>query len=210
MLAFHRGDLEGARTFWLTSLERAEQIGAAPLEALLLNHLGEVARAQGHRGEARTRFEAARALATDLDDKRLQCEALYNLGLLELADGRADDARANCTDALRLAEEAGIRVDVGRALLALGEVHASTLFDDTGHGNKAADEYFHRGVALFREIGNEAELAHGLYRYGQYRVERGDTAEGRAMLGEAETIFQRLGMHGEARARQVIGELDAS
>jgi hypothetical protein len=89
-------------------------------------------------------------------------------------------------------------------------VHASTLFDDTGHGSRAADEFFRRGVELFREIGNEAELAQGLYRYGQYRVERGEVAEGRALLGEAEAIFGRLGMRAENRARQVIGELDAS
>jgi len=65
----------------------------------------------------------------------------------------------------QLAELAGIRVDVGRALLALGEVHASTLFDDTGHGSRAADEFFRRGVELFREIGNEAELARGEGRF---------------------------------------------
>ncbi len=210
MLAFHRGDLDGARAFWASALERAVQIGAAPLEALLLNHLGEVASALGQRGEARTHFDAARALAAELADRRLLCEALYNLGLLELAEGRTDEAQQRCREALELAEQAGIRVDVGRALLALGEVHASTLFDDTGHGGSAADDYFRRGVALFREIGNEAELARGLLRYGHYRVERGDVDTGRSLLGEAEHIFARLGMQASNPVRRVIGELDAS
>jgi len=58
MLAFHRGDLDGAKRYWTDALQLAEQIGAAPLEALLLNHLGEVAHALGQRGEARNRFEA--------------------------------------------------------------------------------------------------------------------------------------------------------
>jgi tetratricopeptide (TPR) repeat protein len=210
MLAFHRGDLAGARHLWEGALQRSEQIGAAPLEALVLNHLGEVARSLGQRGEARTRIEAARALATELDDKRLLCESLYNLGLVELGDGHAHEALGRCSEALLLAEQAGIRVDVGRALLALGEVHASTLFDDTGSGTCHADDYFRRGVALFREIGNEAELAQGLYRYGQYRMERGETAEGRALLAEAETLFARIGMQAERRERRMIGELDAS
>ncbi len=210
MLAFHRGDIEGARAYWESALQRAVQIGAAPLEALLLNHLGEAARALGQRGEARTRFEASRELSAELDDRRLLCESLYNLGLLELADGRAEIALERCSEALTLAEQAGIRVDVGRALLALGEVHAATLFDDTSASSNAAEDHFQRGVALFREIGNEAELARGLFRYGQYRVERGDTEGGRSLLGEAHLIFSRLGVQDDKRLLRAIGELDPS
>ena len=208
MLAFHRGDLTNASAYWQTALERAVKIGSMPLEALLLNHLGEVARASGQRGEARTRFDAARALAEELDDRRLLCESLYNLGLLELADGHNDEALARCTEALHLAETAGIRVDVGRALLALGEVHAATLFDDTGSGTLTADDYYQRGIALFREIGNNAELGHGLVRYGQYRIERTDVEGGRSLLGEAQLIFGRLGMKNDERLLRVMGETE--
>ncbi len=116
MIAFHRGDFGAAQAYWGSALERAELIGATPLQALLLNHLGEVARAMGQRSEARQRFQSAQTLATELADRRLRCEALYNLGLLDLAEGRADDAHALCAEALALAEAAGIRVDVGRAL----------------------------------------------------------------------------------------------
>ncbi|MEO6952720.1 MAG: tetratricopeptide repeat protein [Polyangia bacterium] len=208
MLAFHRGDLVNANAYWQTALDRAVRIGSMPLEALLLNHLGEVARASGQRGEARTRFDAARALAVELDDRRLLCESLYNLGLLELADGRNEDALAHCTEALQLAETAGIRVDVGRALLALGEVHAATIFDDTGSGTGTADDYYQRGIALFREIGNDAELGHGLMRYGQYRLERTDTEGGRTLLAEAQIIFGRLGMKSDERLLRVMGETE--
>jgi tetratricopeptide (TPR) repeat protein len=206
VLKFQRGDTEGARLEWEKALELAESIGALPLQAALLNHLGEAARALGHRGEARTRFEAAEALARDLDDRRLLSEALRNIGLLDLAAGDSAHALEKCNQALEIANAAGIRVDVGRALLALGEVNAATLFDDTGSGVHRAEEFFTRGVALFREIGNEAELAIGLERFGKYNIERGEVEQGRALLTEAQTIFTRLGMKSEA-LRRVMGDL---
>ncbi len=208
MLSFHRGDIASARTYWQSALQRAEQIGAAPLEALLLNHLGETARATGQLPEARKHFESARKLAAELEDRRLLCEALYNLGLLELAEGHGDEALARCNEALQLAEAAGIRVDIGRALLALGEVHGSTLFDDTGLGPRTAESYFTRGVELFREIGNDAELGQALMRFGTYRVEHGQGSEGEVMIGEARLIFARLGMQGEPRLLRASVDLE--
>jgi tetratricopeptide (TPR) repeat protein len=172
----------------------------------LLCHLGEAARVHGQRGEARMRFEAAEALARDLDDKRLLSEVLRNLGLLDLSDGDSAQAMRRCLQAHDIADAAGIRVDVGRALLALGEVHGSTLFDDTGSGARKADDYFQRGVALFREIGNDAELAIGLERFGKYRIEHGDVGHGMQLLTESQEIFTRLGMKPEALSR-LMGDL---
>ena len=172
-----------------------------------MSHLGETARVDGSRAEARTRFEAALALATDLDDKHLLAETERLIGLVDLESGDPKVAYERCVRALEIAESAGIRVDVGRALLALGEVHAATLFDDTGHGEKAAEDYFSRGVALFREIGNEAELATGLERFGRYRIERGAVDDGKLLLTEAESICRRLGMRAGEALRRVIGEL---
>jgi tetratricopeptide (TPR) repeat protein len=207
MIAFQRGDVDSARREWEGALEVAEAIGALPLQARLLNHLGEAARVLGHRGEARNRFDAAEQLARDVDDKRVLSEALRNLGLLDLVGGDAARALERCGQAFEIAEAAGIRVDVGRALLALGEVHAATLFDDTGRGAQQAEDFFQRGVALFREIGNEAELALGLERFGKYRVERGEIQDGKQLLTEAQEIFTRLGMRAGDAVKRVIGEL---
>lgn len=207
VLAFQRGDVATARPTWERALAGAERIGDLPLQALLLYHLGEAARAEGHRGEARKRFEAAESLARDLDDRRLLSHATRAQGLIDLAEGDNARARERCEASLELAQAAGIRVDEGRALLALGEVHAATLFDDTGHGAQQAEDYFRRGVTLFREIGNEAELGAGLERLGKYRIERGDVADGKQILTEAEAIFRRLGILAGDALRRVIGEL---
>ncbi len=207
VLAFQRGDLDGAHKIWEAALAEAERIGNLPLSALLLSQLGEAARLSGHRTEARTRFDAALALARDLDDKRILSQTERHLGLLHLEDGDNALALEHCDHALSLADAAGIRVDVGRALIALGQVHAATLFDDTGHGAERARDYFSRGVELFREIGNEAELAAGLERFGKYCIERGDVDEGKKLLTEAEAIFRKLGMRAGDALRRVIGEL---
>jgi tetratricopeptide (TPR) repeat protein len=207
VLAFQRGDVHGARPVWEKALSSAERLGALPLQALLLYHLGEAARADEHRGEARKRFEAAESLARDLDDRRLLSHATRALGLLDLSEGDHARARAQCDTSLAIAQTSGIRVDIGRALMALGMVHAATLFDDTGLSAQQAEDYFARGVDLFREIGNDAELAAGLERFGRYRVEHGDVADGKAMLTEAQGIFTRLGMAAGDELGRMIGEL---
>jgi tetratricopeptide (TPR) repeat protein len=207
VLAFQRGHVDEARRIWEAALAEAERIGAPPLQALLLSHLGEAARVGGSRVEAERHFTAALALARELDDRRLCAECERHLGLIDLETGDRTRALARCETSLTIAETAGIRVDVGRALLALGEVHAATLFDDSGRSAQRAEEYFRRGVALFREIGNDAELGVGLERLGRHRIELGDVGEGKSLLTEAESIFRRLGMRAGEALHGVLGEL---
>ena len=206
MLSFQRGDAEGARREWEEGLNIAEEIGQLPLSAVLEGHLGEAARAQGQLAEARTRFERSQQLAREIDDRRLLADATRNLGLVALAHGENERALEMVTRAHELATVANVPVSVGRALLALGEVHAATLFDDAGSGG-TAETYFRKGVDVFRGIRNEAELAVGLERFGRYWVERGDVAQGRGMLTEAQEIFARLGMKAGVALERMILDL---
>lgn len=207
VLAFQRGDLEGARLAWEEALSIADEIGALNLQAGLEGHLGELARALGNQSEARTRFERSGQVAADLGDRRLLSEATRNLGQLELAHGNNERAFELCTHSLELAEAAGIPVSVGRALIALGEVQAATLFDDASQGPSPAADSYQRGVDVLRRIGNEAELALALQSYGRYRVEQGDVEAGRVLLTEAHTIFERLGMKAGDSVSRMITEL---
>lgn len=207
MLAFQRGDLPAARRSWEEALLLAEQVGATPLQVAVLCHLGEVLLLQGTLAEAQAQFRTAKGLARELSDKRLLSESTRSLGLVALRMGDPKEALGQCEAALRLAEEAGVRVDVGRALLALGEVHAATLFDAEARGEVPALDYYRRGVELFREIGNNAELAVGLSRTGRYLVERGEIEEGRALLTEAEGIFARLKVRAREDVLQMLSEI---
>jgi tetratricopeptide (TPR) repeat protein len=212
VLAFERGDREAARRGWEQGLAEAERIGALPLQALVLNNLGELALVEGKAEEARRRLEETMGLARDLDDRRLLSESARNLGLLELDGGNAPRARELARRALEIAQASGLRDHVGRALLALGEVHAVTLFDadkTQEHGERpaGAEEFFRRGVELFRELGNEGELAKGLERFGRYKLEHGEVDTGKNLLREAQAIFARLGMKAGEEVTRVIGEL---
>ena len=97
---------------------------------------------------------------------------------------------------------------MGRALLSLGEISASTIFDAAVEkAGGQAEEYFQRGIELFRELGNDAELAKGLERFGRHQLEKGRVEEGKALLEEARGIFERLGMKAGAAIAKVIGEI---
>ena len=209
MLEFQRGNLEVARDQWEEALASMEEIGALPMQALLLNHLGEAALFEHHLGEARSRFDAAEQLARDIDDKRLVSEALRNLGLVDLQEGDRVRAMERCRQALDIATLAGIRVDIGRALLALGQVHSATLFDETSLGVDRAETFFRKGVSLFREIGNDAELAIGLEQFGRFQIERGEVESGRQLLSEAQAICTRLGVRSGDSLERVLGSLSS-
>lgn len=209
VLSFERGDQDGARRMWSEALADAEDIGALPLQALALANLGEVALVQKKTEEARRRLDETIAIVRDLDDRRLLADALRNLALLVLEEGDASTARAHATESLQIAQSSGLRDYEGRALVALGEVHAGTLFDaDRADGDvPLAEDFFRRGVALFREVGNDSELAKGLDRFGRYHLEHGNTHAGRTLLEEAHRLYVRLGMKASDELQKVLGEL---
>jgi tetratricopeptide (TPR) repeat protein len=195
VIEFVRGHLDRAVALWQESLGIAEEIGAIPLQAMLLNNLGEAAMAEGEVAGARQRLEEAVQLARLLDERRTLTDALRNLGLLELQEGHAEKAKALVEESLEVARSAGMREYQGRALLSLGEVHSSTLFDDTGADpTERARSYFAEAVEIFRELDNQAELAKTLSRYGDFLVERGNPDGGKILLEEAKILFQKLGM----------------
>lgn len=196
VLAYGHGDRDRARQGWEQALAEAEQIGALPLQAMALSNLGELALAENKPEEARRRLDETVNIARDLDDRLLQTEALRLLGLLELGQGNTQLARDFASRSLEIAEKAGLRDYVGRALLALAEVHAATLFDadETMTGGTAAEDFFQRGIDVFRGLGNDGELAKGLERFGRYKLERGETRQGKQLLGEAQSLFARLGV----------------
>ncbi|HLU65430.1 MAG TPA: tetratricopeptide repeat protein, partial [Kofleriaceae bacterium] len=212
VLAFERGDYAEAREGWEQALTEAEDIGALPLQALALCNLGELALGEDRAEEARRRLEEAQGIAQEVDDRRLQVEATRNLALLEHAAGDGPRARQLALRAYQVAASAGLRDHEGRALLTLGQVFRGTaLMDDEKTVEverpgepPMADTYFARGVELLRQIGNESELARGLERYGRYKIERGDTGDGVALLREALAIFSKLGMKERLEVEKVL------
>jgi hypothetical protein len=96
----------------------------------------------------------------------------------------------------------------GGALLALGEIHAATLFDDTGQDpTEEAKGFYADAVDLFRELDNQGELAKALSQYGEFLVERGNPEGGKILLEEARKLFQKLGMKDRDKVRRKINDV---
>lgn len=208
LLEQQKGALDGAHAMLEEALREAEAIGAAPLMAMLLGNLGDLAVERGRLPEARQRLEQALAIGRELASRRVLSAAQRSLGIVELRLGNLSRARESCETALRIAERGAIRELVGRALVSLGEVEAATLFDAAGKDHRdAAREHFERAIALFGEMGNDAERARAMRRLGQLEVERGAEAQGKERLAQAQAIFQRLGVGVDPEWRELIKEI---
>jgi hypothetical protein len=116
------------------------------------------------------------------------------LGLINLRRGDKQKALDLCQRALERAQQSGLRSLIARGLLSLGEIHASTLFDETVEGEHPAWDYLKRSVALLREGGDQIELAQGLAAFGKLLVERRKLGPGKAALREASQLAGRLKM----------------
>ena len=202
-----RGLLPAARTRFEQGIALIEPFARSPLRAVLLCRLGEVLLQQGHTDEAEAQLQTARELAIRLSARRALAEIQRLLGLVLLRRGQHKAALDCCQKALDQAQKNGVRHEIARALLVLGEVHAATLFDETVEGAHPAWDCFRRSVALLREVGDQAELALALYQLARHLIERGRVAPARATLREAEGIAARLHMRAAEEIRQMLAEI---
>jgi tetratricopeptide (TPR) repeat protein len=213
VLANDLGDYAEARAGWTEALQEAEGIGALPLSAMALSNLGELALTEGKIEEARSRLEDALEIAEDIDDRQLQAETNRLLARLENGAGNTERARELAHTALEIAAASGLREKEGVALVTLGEVFSSSLFDAEqtdeapDSAAPAAEHYFRRGLDLLRQIGNEAELGRGLEQYGRYKVELGHLGEGRDILKEALLVYTKLGMKRGEDVEKVLASI---
>ena len=110
----------------------------------------------------------------------------------------------------RTSEELGAGVLVGIALRNLGDIHATTIYDEvSGEENRVrAEECFRESLKLLNDIGNEAELGRSLSSYGNYLLEQGQFEQGRKRLEMASRIFKRMEMRKIlAKTQELIEEL---
>lgn len=198
-LAFELGDVAEARAKWLAALPEAEQIGALPLAALILANLGEAALVDGKLEEARSRLDNALEIIEDIDDRGLESEACRHLAALEKLQGHTQAARELAERALDVAKKSGQREREAQALMTLGDVLSTSLYDAADQADGAdtaldASVAYGRAIDVLRAIGNEAALGKALYAFGRYKAETGALADGKDMLRDAIAVFAKLGL----------------
>jgi predicted ATPase len=194
IVLFSRGDLEKAVARWEAAQGLAEEVGDRRMLAITRNNLGEAYRDLGQLEASMAQFKACEEVVTTLDDRLLHAEVSRNIGILSHKMGDHDTARLQLERSLMLAREAGGRELEGLAQRALGELHASTMWDtsDVGRALDPAIECFGRALDIFRAVGNDFEVARTQHAWGNRLLERGDVEGGRQRLEEAKAIFQRI------------------
>jgi class 3 adenylate cyclase/tetratricopeptide (TPR) repeat protein len=143
------------------------------------------------------RRQATRALDLGPSDAVVARELLLLRSLAQAERRATAAARADAEDALDAAVAAGDRRHEGVARRLLGVLHQRD-------GNLAdARRELGRSVDIFRELGDDTELASSLRERGLTEVFGGSLRDAEWLLGEAESLTTRLGdVRGRAWVRQ--------
>jgi predicted ATPase len=115
--------------------------------------------------------------------------------------GENEKARQTLKKGLEMAEQYGLRFEIGFARRLLGEIFLK---------NKPAQaaSHFEKSIAIFQEIKAENEMALAYAGYGRLHKQQGRIAEARKYLMKALEIFERLATPIEPnKVRTLLAEL---
>ncbi|MCS6797614.1 MAG: tetratricopeptide repeat protein [Myxococcota bacterium] len=206
IFAFERGDIAAAIERWEQALQGARSVGDGRTQCFLHNNVGEALARDGRLEEARARLLEARRLAESLGDLRAATEVERNLGLVLMRLG--DEAsEATLRNALALATQYGGREAIALAHRALGDLRARTLFDASGDVDRRAEDSYLASIDIFRELGNDKEVARSLIALGRHLVERGDLETARERLREARALLRPLGLPELEQVERTLAEI---
>jgi tetratricopeptide (TPR) repeat protein len=159
----------------------------------------------GHYPEAITIHSQAHRAARQTDDPAAETEALVNLGILDLRQGRHAEAAAHLQQGLALSRDADDRSGQIRALGNLGILNLQL-----GRFEQATG-YIHRYLALCREIGDRTGEAHALADLSSIDFQQGRYEQGAGYIRRALALSREADdPTGEAQALSILGELAPS
>jgi tetratricopeptide (TPR) repeat protein len=157
----------------------------------------------GFWSEVRYLYSQALALARDLDDRRIEADALWGLGQVERRVGEYGQAREYYTQALTLARNLGYQRAEADALRGLG--HVERLVGEYGQ----AREYYTQALTLARNLGYQRVEVDALRGLGQVERLVGEYSRAREYYTEALTLSRHLGdRRAETEALWGLGEVD--
>jgi tetratricopeptide (TPR) repeat protein/transcriptional regulator with XRE-family HTH domain len=164
-----------------------------------LTYLGVVRRITGNYAEAAAALDEALAIYRDLGSRLGQGNALTYLGVMRRITGNYPEAAAALDEALAIYRDLG---DAGGETEVLNE--AGTLHLARGHPDQAR-LYHQQALDLATAMSCSWDQAHALAGLGRCALATGDVGESRALLREAQQIFDLIG---SAEAKEVAAELD--
>ncbi len=185
------GDMQAAWHGW--------PMHAIRLAEVLFRYL----KSAGHYAEIVSVNTYARRAASDIGDRTAEAEALNNITLVDLQQGRYEQAGDQLEQALSLYRKTGDRHGEARALGNLG-----ILRYQQGHYQQAI-VYQQRSLKLRRDGHDQAGEANTLNNLGIIQTRQGHYAEAADHLKQALSVYQETGdQHGEAYALSNLGHVN--
>jgi tetratricopeptide (TPR) repeat protein len=161
---------------YLRATEMVWGIGGAELI------LGQVARAQGHYGEARAFFERSLSIYEEIGDRQQLASVLDNLGRLALLLGDRTAAAAHCWRSLALREAAQDQMGTAYSWRHLGEVALA-------EGDyPQAEQCYQRSLSLCLDIGHRLGEASCQAHLGELALLQGHPETAKVLLQASLTI----------------------
>jgi tetratricopeptide (TPR) repeat protein len=191
----------------------AKETGDRHRTALILSNIGETHNRLGDPARALAMLTKAEEVADELGDKLGLAEAARGLGKAHLAQREYTKARECTQRAVELFSQTGSRVQLGVALRSLGEVTLAASAG--GAGTREAADHLKRSIAIFEEIGNEAELARSCRAYSdllrgtpEHETDQGVAVEAQALAKRAEEIQAKMRAQAAAKEREKGADSD--
>lgn len=183
--AIHQGEgrLKEARHAYIAAAAAIEGHDEPRLIALSKEKLGKVLALEGLREEAVSALQAALVGYRQSRDRQGELNALLALAEVESGEGDKTHAKAHYLDALRLAEALDDSLNIGNALLGVGETFVE---DENWHD---ASEYLERAIATFRSAHLQKYEADTLRRLADISARSNDRESAIATLQKAYDLY---------------------
>ncbi len=176
--------------------------------AALLLRIGRAELVDGRLEEAQGTVSEALTIARSLSDKRIQADALTQLGEVAGRQTRYQRAIDCFVEALEIDKDLGDRVATGTKLANLGITYCAIgLY-------RRAERYLRKALELHEALGNTGLLGEVVVHLGEVMAELGDNDAARSLLADAAAIASARGelrteLRAHARlARVLIDEAD--
>jgi tetratricopeptide (TPR) repeat protein len=185
VLAHCRGDFEGAREAFLTSLSGLRRLPAGDRSQFFRVHtVGLFVAGEGPGGAPRMYFEETAQFFRRVDAGRAIGYVLAGLGDVCRAQGVTEPARERLAESLAHFREAHDPMGIAFALNRLGILAGVTGQHELGR------EWLEEALALRRELGDRRGVGMTIGNLGVLAARAGDPERGRSILAEALAEFE--------------------
>jgi tetratricopeptide (TPR) repeat protein len=191
--AFWRGDYEAALKAYEDSLEIARSIGLRDREGIFLSNLAGAQVGVGMFAEAETSLRQAIAIVGGQVVHYLPHTYIFLAEALR-GQGRLAEAVESAQKACQIAKDAEQLETFSTALRTMGDCLAAM-----GNDVDRIRACYRESERLAAEIHADADRARTLRAWAKFEHAQTNLTEAQSMLGQAKSIFERLGMDREAQ-----------